>query len=1035
MRTGMRASGDSSPGADDAIRDYRMQMADTHPTSWSDVTSRRLGHGAVLVAVSIAALVLLGWLIPPLGTRLPHGWDLMKANTAVGILLAAGGVSLAGRPWRERAARLCAALLVLLMVAVLLEHAARSGSRLDTLLAPDAASPQPGLTSAQTALALALFGLALPVVNARSGARLVLADMLVLAYLACLLVFSTGYVFGASQLYGESAAVLVSPHTLVCLLALGTALALRRSGQGVLSVLKGAGIGSRIMRVAIPWALALPLALSLMRAYAVSSGLLAPAYASAVSISFICLCVVLLALLIGRRINGLERELRELMERRSDARLEESQRRYIALVEQGVTGFVVRSASGELMLVNEAYCRMNGYSRDELLHMKASDMVVDQSVMAQVQALKPGESTQIETLMRCKDGSLKDVQYVTQRLQDGNLQSVILDISPRKQAERAREESEFRYAELVEQSLEGIAVRRSDGRLLFVNETLCQMLGYSREELSQLRIQDLVHPDDTETIAQVGLLGPGQNLRLHKRMLRQDGKVLYVEVSAKRLLDGNIQSTFQDVTGRQEAEERFRAIVEGDPNALIMADERGAIVLANPQAERLFGYTREEMVGRSVETLVPMRYHERHPQMREGYNREPQVRAMGAGRDLFGLRKDGTEVPVEIGLNPITTMEGRFVLASIIDISERVRAAKQVRAMEHRYEAAVNALAEGVAVLDAEGRVVAFNKSATKILAMTEDQFAGRTVRDPAWQLQREDGTPFPMEEHPVVITLNTGQERDDVVLVVALPDGSRRVLTVSSRGLDPDAYGKPTSVLASFRDISQQRQHERELRNYAEELRIMSRRLTEAQETERRFIARELHDEVGQALTAARINLKDLQQQAGDSPWALRLAESESLVAELLAKVRQMSLDLHPSVLDDLGLGPALRWCVRTRTTGSDLQVTLRLPDELPRFDDMAEITLFRVFQETLSNVLKHAGAAHLKVQLSYADGRLHLSAKDDGKGFDAEAARRLALSGKSLGLLGMQERVRLAGGEMILESAPGHGAEVRVSLPTRPR
>jgi two-component system sensor histidine kinase UhpB len=153
------------------------------------------------------------------------------------------------------------------------------------------------------------------------------------------------------------------------------------------------------------------------------------------------------------------------------------------------------------------------------------------------------------------------------------------------------------------------------------------------------------------------------------------------------------------------------------------------------------------------------------------------------------------------------------------------------------------------------------------------------------------------------------------------------------------------------------------------------------------------------------------------------------------LAKVRQMSLDLHPSVLDDLGLVPALRWCVRTRTVGSDLQVTLDLPGDLPRFEDMTEITLFRVFQETLSNALKHAGAAHLYVHMEYAGDQLVMEVQDDGRGFDAEAARRDALSGKSLGVLGMQERTRLAGGAFILVSAPGQGAEVRVTLPARPR
>jgi two-component system sensor histidine kinase UhpB len=517
------------------------------------------------------------------------------------------------------------------------------------------------------------------------------------------------------------------------------------------------------------------LSLSVLRGYVVSIGLVAPAYASASSISFISLCVTLLTLLMGWRINTLERRLRDLMQKRSDEQLQESEQRYMEAVEQAISGFVVRRADGQLTLVNEAYRKMTGYSREELLTLKARDLVVDQGVIERVQRLQPGESTHIETFLKRKDGSLLEVEYVTQRLKNGNFQSFLLDISYRKNIQKARDESERRYAELVEQALEGIMVRKPNGAIVFVNETFCRMLDYSREELLKFNIRDIVHSEDTESVQQIEQLGHGGSLTLHKRMRRKDGGVIYVEVSAKRLRNGDIQTTFQDVTARHLAEER----------------------------------------------------------------------------------------------------------------------------------------------------------------------------------------------EH-----------------------------------------------------IS------------AEELRQMSRRLSEAQETERRAIARELHDEVGQSLTATRINLRDLEQEAEGGPLAERLTAASSIISDLLSKVRQMSLDLHPSVLDDLGLVAALRWCVRTRTTGSKLEVVLDVPEELPRFDGMVEITLFRVFQEALSNVLKHAQARHLNVTVRYAEDRLQLTMQDDGVGFDAEVARRHALSGKSLGLLGMQERVRLAGGDIALKSTPGQGTELRVSL-----
>ena len=208
-----------------------------------------------------------------------------------------------------------------------------------------------------------------------------------------------------------------------------------------------------------------------------------------------------------------------------------------------------------------------------------------------------------------------------------------------------------------------------------------------------------------------------------------------------------------------------------------------------------------------------------------------------------------------------------------------------------------------------------------------------------------------------------------------------------------------------------------------------MSQRLLEAQETERRAIARELHDEVGQALTAARMNLNDLQQQAGKGPLAKQAADASAIISQLLQQVRQLSLDMHPTVLDDLGLAASLRWLVRTRA--GELKVDFDLPEDLPRFTSTVEHTAFRVFQEALSNVLRHSGAQKLEVRLKREGEWLQLDIADDGRGFDAESACKHALSGNSLGVIGMQERVRLASGHIVIESEPGRGARLHVSLP----
>lgn len=215
------------------------------------------------------------------------------------------------------------------------------------------------------------------------------------------------------------------------------------------------------------------------------------------------------------------------------------------------------------------------------------------------------------------------------------------------------------------------------------------------------------------------------------------------------------------------------------------------------------------------------------------------------------------------------------------------------------------------------------------------------------------------------------------------------------------------------------------------ERLQLLSSRLLEIQEAERRHIARELHDEVGQALTAVKINLQMLRRQGDRDAAAGRLDDSLGMVDRILQGVRRLSLDLRPSLLDDLGLAAALRWYVGAQVQRAGVAgevIAGALPPDLP---PALATTCFRIAQEAVTNVVRHARATRLTVTLDVENGAIHLIVRDDGVGFDVGAARRRALSGDSLGLLGLEERAELAGGRAAIESALGHGTTVRVSLP----
>lgn len=226
-------------------------------------------------------------------------------------------------------------------------------------------------------------------------------------------------------------------------------------------------------------------------------------------------------------------------------------------------------------------------------------------------------------------------------------------------------------------------------------------------------------------------------------------------------------------------------------------------------------------------------------------------------------------------------------------------------------------------------------------------------------------------------------------------------------------------------------RRSEQELREAKLRLQALSNRMLQMQEAERRHIARELHDEIGQSLTAMKLNLDALQRRLLDHD-ALPLALEVTDIADLLLdQVRKLSLDLRPPQLDDLGLSAALNWLVKRHTLPEGPAIVLDTPEAMPRLDPLIETAGFRVAQEALTNALRHARAAEIRIALGFAGNRFELTVRDDGTGFDLPTAQDHALRGGSLGLVGMSERTVLAGGTLRIATRPDEGTEVVLSFP----
>ncbi len=259
------------------------------------------------------------------------------------------------------------------------------------------------------------------------------------------------------------------------------------------------------------------------------------------------------------------------------------------------------------------------------------------------------------------------------------------------------------------------------------------------------------------------------------------------------------------------------------------------------------------------------------------------------------------------------------------------------------------------------------------------------------------------------------------------------RVIDVESSATPFTYQGRPAAQLIAL-DITARKQAEAAVRQTTRQLRTLSRRVLEAQETERRRVAMELHDELGQSLTAIKINLQAKARFKEQTPDELN-AENIRIVEHALQQVRHLALALRPSMLDDLGLVPALRWIAEQTAERGGFTVQVTAPDLQSRLSSDIETACFRVVQEALTNITRHARAQHVKIDVHLGSHALVVNVKDDGCGFDLAAMRERALAGGSIGVLGMQERATLIGGDLAIESTPGQGSTVRMHCPLRRR
>jgi PAS domain S-box-containing protein len=605
------------------------------------------------------------------------------------------------------------------------------------------------------------------------------------------------------------------------------------------------------------------------------------------------------------------------------------------------------------------------------------------------------------------------------------------DISERKRAEAGLRETSQALQTLIHASPLGIIALDRMGVVTAWNPAAEHIFGWLAEEVLG-RLLPIIPPDKQEEFRafRAAELRSEARAGTELRRLRKDGSLVDVSIWTAPVTDagGEVQSTIgivADITERKRAEEKLQdshnllhAVVEGISQAIYVKDRQGRYLMVNSAVARLVGKPFEEILGRDDTALFEAETARQFMQADRRIMERGEAETYEDFATVAGLTRAflTTKAPYR-GLN----REVIGVVGTSRDISKRKQAEETLRTTQEFLSRLLENIPAVVYVHSSDGRTRLLNRA-------WEEQ----------WRLPRDRSLGCRLEELFPPELAKRFLASDQQVVATAAPMVFDELADIQGR---PrwfhtvkfplcDAAGRIDAVGGISIDITDRQLAEEAMRDYAERLQSLSRRLVNVQEEERHHLARELHDEIGQILTAVFYNLQAIKGSCGAAVLH-RLEETVGIVDRAIQQVRSLTFDLRPPMLDDLGLAAAVKWYVDEQCQRTGLAAHVVAPPSGAFLPPEVKNCCFRVAQEALTNVVRHARAQQVWLDLHQHEDEVRLVIRDDGVGFDIVAARQRAAQGECFGLLGMQERVEMLGGRIALESQPGHGTTVRVWLP----
>jgi PAS domain S-box-containing protein len=394
------------------------------------------------------------------------------------------------------------------------------------------------------------------------------------------------------------------------------------------------------------------------------------------------------------------------------------------------------------------------------------------------------------------------------------------------------------------------------------------------------------------------------------------------------------------------------------------------------------------------------------------------VRDTGHHLALTAVRADGEEFPIDASVSQTRIHGSALFIVILRDVTERKQVEAALRENEQRYRTLFSKATDGIVLLDADGNVVDVNESFAYMHGYATDELRKMNLRDL--------DTPETLAHAPGRIRRILDGESLGFEVEHFHKNGHVLPIDVAASGIDIDGR---LYVLAFHRDITERRRAEQELKRSQQQLRGLAKAANEALEAERRRTARELHDELGQSLTALKMDLDSLRSALppGQQELAERAQAMHALLDGTIAATRRIAADLRPLMLDDLGLAAALDWLTQNFSKHTGTATDLIIDDTVAQVPEPIASALYRITQESLTNVAKYAQATTAEIRLERDGDWVQLVVRDNGRGIGAADQNKRG----TFGLLGIRERVTLLGGEAAISGEPGRGSEVRVRIP----